>query len=92
MSNVERLRTQLVLRAGHLPECGKGAEFPWDCTCDYRGFMDEMGRLLALGEEAIDLLIEGAADAGPSGSANVDHRWWRERHRAFLASLPESWL
>ena len=41
------LETQLVLRAGHLPTCGEGAEFPWDCTCDYAGFMDRMGRVLA---------------------------------------------
>lgn len=46
-AELEHLSTQLVLRAGHLPSCGEGAEFPWDCTCDYSGFMDEMGRLLA---------------------------------------------
>lgn len=37
------LASQLVLRAGHLPACGEGAEFPWDCTCDYGGFMEAMG-------------------------------------------------
>ena len=42
-----QLETQLVLRAGHLPSCGEGAEFPWDCTCDYAGFMETMGVVFA---------------------------------------------
>lgn len=44
---LDRLATELVLRAGHLPSCGEGAEFPWECTCDYEGFMDRMGAILA---------------------------------------------
>ena len=45
--DARHLETQLVMRAGHLPSCGDGSEFPWECTCDYGGFMEAMGRALA---------------------------------------------
>lgn len=50
--STDDLRSQLVLRANHLPSCGEGAEFPWDCTCDYGGFMDRMGVVFAAVEAA----------------------------------------
>ena len=46
MRDDELLEREFVLRVGHLPTCGEGAEFPWDCTCDYAGFMEAAGSLL----------------------------------------------
>ena len=43
MRDNELLERELVLRVGHLPTCGEGAEL---CTCDYAGFMEAAGSLL----------------------------------------------
>ena len=39
--------TDLLLRWGHLPDCGEGAEFPWDCTCDWKGSIERIRAALA---------------------------------------------
>jgi hypothetical protein len=46
------IRTDLVLRWKHGPRCGEGAEFPWDCTCDFQGSIERMEAVIARAEAA----------------------------------------
>ncbi len=57
------IRTDLVLSWGHLPSCGEGAEFPWDCTCDYQTRIERMEAVIAAAEAAA--LRSGEEETAP---------------------------
>lgn len=40
--------SELVIRFKHHPDCGEGAEFPWDCTCDWEGAYERVRNAMAL--------------------------------------------
>jgi hypothetical protein len=71
------LSTELVLRVGHLPSCGEGAEFPWDCTCDYAGAIERLQAAiatLALVDEYLASIERGFAHWEDDHPRTGEHR------------------
>jgi len=62
-AELEHLRTDLLLRLGHLPSCGEGAEFPWDCTCDWKGAYERLKAALALPADGVIVTPDSLARA-----------------------------
>jgi hypothetical protein len=79
--NFSAIHTDLVLSWGHLPSCGTGAEFPWECTCDYAGRLARMEAVVATAEATgvrppgADVLLNEQTAAGDVRKSHAANEW-----------------
>lgn len=81
--------TDLLLRFGHLPDCGESAEFPWDCTCQWREAFDNAKRAVNNLDALLAALRALVDTAEEMDDGITEHGWAIEQARAVLAKVEQ---